>query len=63
MDSKIHKERAIERKTHEAFTKRHGGEVFYVFSAKSGNRKVIQNPEVIEQIRGEIKRLRDADGG
>lgn len=55
---RIYKERAIQRKTHKAFKEQYGGEVFYVFSAKIGGRKVIQNPEVIERVRGEIKRLR-----
>lgn len=34
--AEIHKEYELQRKTHEKFTKKYGGNVFYVFSAKVG---------------------------
>lgn len=39
------------------FQKKFGGKVFTVFSIKEGNKKVIHNPKVIEEIRKEIERL------
>lgn len=57
--SQIFKEKEIQKSTHRKFTKKFGGEVFYIYSSKEGNKKVIQNKEVIEQIRKEIERLKD----
>ena len=53
----IFKERNQQTATHQKFTERYGGKVFYVISMKEGNNKVIQNKEVIDEIRAEIKRL------
>lgn len=53
----IFKEYALQAKTHKKFTDKFGGKVFYVFSAKVGERKEIQNREVIAEIEQEIKRL------
>lgn len=53
----IYKEREIQHKTHEKFLKEYGGKVFYIFSAKQGDKKVIVNTEVINEIKEEIKRL------
>lgn len=53
----IFKEYALQAKTHKKFTEKFGGKVFYVFSAKVGERKEIQNKEVIAEIGTEIKRL------
>jgi len=47
----------FQRKTHEKFTAKYGGKVFYVISVKEGNNKIIHNPEIIEEIRKEIERL------
>jgi hypothetical protein len=47
----------FQKKTHEKFTAKYGGKVFYVISVKEGKKKVIQNPEVIEEIKKEIDRL------
>ncbi len=55
--SEIFKERSLQKKTHEAFTARFGGKVFYVISMKDGQKKIIQNPEVIEEIKTEINNL------
>ena len=51
-------EREFQRKTHEKFTAMFGGGVFYVISITDGKSKIIHNPEVINEIRDEIKRLR-----
>jgi hypothetical protein len=53
----IFQERGQQAQTHEQFTEKFGGAVFYVFSFKTGDTKNIHNTEVIEQIREEIKRL------
>ena len=56
--SQIFKEKDLQSKTHEKFTLRYGGKVFYIFSAKVGEKKEIRNKEVIDEIRQEIERLR-----
>ncbi|MCM8810449.1 MAG: MjaI family restriction endonuclease [Candidatus Omnitrophica bacterium] len=43
--------------SHEKFTKRFGGKVFIVLSVKKGEKKVIFNEKVIDEIKEEIKRL------
>jgi len=53
----IFKEYAIQAETHINFTEVFGGKVFYLFSAKVGDKKEIQNKEVIDEIIEEIKRL------
>jgi len=50
--SQIFKEKELQHKSHDKFTKKYGGKVFYVFSEKSGEKKVIG--EILE----EIERLR-----
>ena len=54
----IFKERNIQEKTHQKFTDKFGGKVFYIFSIKEGNKKVIQNIEVVKEILEEIERLK-----
>jgi hypothetical protein len=39
------------------FEKKYGGKVFVIFSTRSGDKKVIVNEEVIEEIKTEIDRL------
>ena len=56
--SQIHKEHALQRNTHIRFREKFGGEVFYVFSEKRNGEKAIQNPEIVDQIRREIERLK-----
>jgi len=51
----IHKEYALQTKTHQKFTKQFGGKVFYIFSMKNGDKREIVNKEVIEKIRAEMK--------
>jgi len=48
----------FQKKSHEKFTDKYGGKVFYIISVKEGKRKIIHNPEVIEEIRREIERLK-----
>ncbi len=54
----IHKEYALQAKTHEKFKKQYGGNVFYIYSEKVNGKKEIANKEVIEEIRKEVERLR-----
>ncbi len=56
--SQIFKEKNLQQETHEAFTRQYSGKVFYIFSSKSGEKKVIMNTEVIDEIKKEIERLR-----
>ena len=53
----IYKEKEIQHNTHVEFSKKYGGKVFYLFSCKSGDKKIIVNTEVINEIRAEIARL------
>ena len=53
----IFKEYALQAETHIKFTKVFGGKVFYLFSAKIGDKKEIQNKEVIAEIAAEIALL------
>ena len=55
----IFKEYNLQAETHKKFTEDFGGKVFYLFSAKVGEKKEIQNKEVIDEILQEIKRLSD----
>src|SRR3989338_5234543 len=55
--TQIYQERMQQAKTHEKFTEKFGGKVFYVISIKAGDKKQIHNTEVIEEIRTEIKQL------
>lgn len=40
------------------FEKKFGGKVFVIFSTRTGDRKVIRNKEVIDEIREEVERLK-----
>jgi len=53
----IFKEKNIQKETHKTFTEKYGGKVFYIFSMKEGDKKVIQNIEVVSEILEEIDRL------
>jgi len=55
--TQIINELEFQKKTHEKFTAKYGGKVFYLISVREGKKKVIHNPEVIEEIRKEIERL------
>lgn len=52
-----YKWKEMQETSHRKFQEKFGGKVFIVFSVKEGKRKVIHNPEVIEEIRKEIERL------
>lgn len=54
----IFQERAQQARTHEKFTAKYGGKVFYVVSIKENDKKKIYNTEVIEEIKEEIERLK-----
>ena len=45
-------------KTHKKFEKDFGGKVFTVFSVQKDNKKEIYNPEIVEEIKKEIERLK-----
>jgi len=53
----IFKEYNLQAESHQKFTEVFGGKVFYLFSEKTGERKVIKNIDVIDEIRKEIERL------
>lgn len=55
----IYKEKGIQHSTHKKFTKKYGGKVFYLYSCKSGDKKIIVNSEVIDEIKEEIRTLSD----
>ncbi len=55
----IFKEYGLQVETHKKFTEVFGGKVFYLFSTKVGDKKEIQNKEVIEEIQQEIIRLKN----
>lgn len=54
----IFKEYNLQAESHKKFTEVFGGKVFYLFSAKIGEKKEIQNKEVITEILKEIERLK-----
>ena len=56
--SEIHKEYALQAKTHEKFIKKYGGKVFYIFSEKINGKREIANKDVIKDIQIEIDRLK-----
>jgi len=58
--TQIINEREQQKQTHKEFEQKYGGKVFYVISVAEGKNKIIQNPEVIEEIRKEIQRLQRA---
>jgi hypothetical protein len=47
----------IQKETHDKFTKQFGGKVFFVYSIKQGDKKVIYNKGVIDEIKREIADL------
>jgi len=50
----------FQKRTHQKFTEKYGGKVFYIISVKKDKKKVIHNPAVIEEIKQEIERLKNA---
>lgn len=47
----------MHEKAHKEFIEKFGGAVFFVFSVKSEDKKVIHNKEVIDEIKAETERL------
>ena len=41
------------------FEEKYGGKVFVIFSTRMGDKKVIKNKEIIEEIKTEIERLKN----
>ena len=60
--AEIFKERNIQLDSHDRFSKDQGGPVFYIFSVKQGDKKVIANPQVIDEIRQAIERYKAQPG-
>jgi len=56
--TEIINERKQQKLTHDKFYNKFGGKVFYIFSIAKGKDKVINNLEVLEDIKKEIKRLK-----
>ncbi len=48
----------MQETSHSKFKKKFGGEVFIVFSVADGKKKTITNPEIIDEIKREIERLK-----
>jgi hypothetical protein len=55
--TQIINELSFQKRTHQKFTEEFGGRVFYIISIKEGDKKIIYNPQVIEEIAAEIHRL------
>jgi len=51
------KERGLLISQHKKFTDKYKGKVFVVYSIKEGNKKVVQNKEVVDEIKQEMRRL------
>jgi hypothetical protein len=47
--TQIINELEFQKRTHKKFTDKYGGKVFYIISVKEGKKKIIYNPEVIEE--------------
>ncbi|MCS6923676.1 MAG: MjaI family restriction endonuclease [Fimbriimonadales bacterium] len=45
------------QESHQRFEQEQGGRAFIVFSVKQGDKKVIANPEVVDEIKAEIERI------
>lgn len=55
--TQIINELEFQKRTHEKFTAKYGGKVFYIISVEGEKKKIIHNPEVIGEIKKEIERL------
>jgi hypothetical protein len=53
-----YKWKEMQETSHRKFQEKFGGKVFIVFSVRKGKKKVIHNPDVIEEIKKEIERLK-----
>ncbi len=43
----------------QTFKEKYGGEVFVIYSIKQNNKKIIQNMEIVDKIKAEVKRLKN----
>jgi len=55
--TQIINEREQQKRTHNKFTKKYGGRVFYIISITEGKNKKIFNLEIIDEIKREIMKL------
>ncbi len=55
--TQIINELEFQKKSHEKFTAKFGGKVFYIISVTEGKQKIIHNPEILDEIKQEIQRL------
>jgi len=53
-----YKWKEMQETSHRKFRKKFGGEVFIVFSVTEDKKKIITNPEVVDEIEKEIERLK-----
>lgn len=53
-------ESEFRKRTHQTFTDKYGGKVFYIISVKQDKKKVIHNTDVIEEIKQEIEKFKIA---
>ncbi|MDZ7292800.1 MAG: MjaI family restriction endonuclease [candidate division KSB1 bacterium] len=53
-----YKWKEMQEASHRKFQKKFGGKVFIVFSVTEGKKKIIANPEIIDEIKKEIERLK-----
>jgi len=49
---------SIWKSSHNKFSEKYGGSVFFIYSVKSDDKKVIYNEEIVDEIKKEIKRLK-----
>jgi len=57
--TEIINELKFQKKTHEKFSAKYDGKVFYIISVSEGKKKIIYNSEVIDEIKAEIERLKN----
>lgn len=53
-----HKWNEMQRVTHQKFEEKYGGKVFTLFSYRVGDKKVIKNIEIVDEIKKEVERLK-----
>lgn len=61
--TQIINELKFQKRTHQLFTEKYGGKVFYIISIAEDKRKIIYNKEIIDEIKVEIKALEELTRG